>query len=214
MERNKKVACLALFIVAGWFADARADRTISVAADSTVFGQPGSLVRIVVNAAESRTFAAVESESQILVYAVRPDVTGEWSLLDPGQYFCPEFAMSPGQRWRFLDDEDGATRTAEAVGLENVSVASGDFLAWRVDVSRDDQPSAVVLRMWFAGNVGLVKEVVFDGGARVARTELESYTVSGSGYFPLVVGNTWTYADLPVAADASSVGRLKARHSP
>jgi hypothetical protein len=202
-----RASLLVLVLIAA--VPAQAQRTVTVGADSLVFSQPGSLVRVVDAEAPARTYLAYESAANVRMDARRLDSDGQWEPLDPVQYYCPTLAMTIGQAWPYLVDDAGQTRTAEVVAFENVSVPAGDFMAWRVDVVVDDRPGVVTHSLWFAGNVGMVQEAGFLDGTVVRRLALLDYSVSGPGFFPLLPGNTWSYIDISVDNRRLSVSALK-----
>ncbi|RKZ12306.1 hypothetical protein DRQ53_03085 [bacterium] len=209
-------AVLILFIIcAAGITDSRADQSFEVTADSLLVSEVGSLVRISEPGEVGQTLFAFEEPpglpvSWIRLYAGRPDDTGEWEVFDAQQFLCPAFSMIAGQTWRFLDSDQGGWQTAEVIVSDMVTVPAGTFPAWRVDVSEDDQPGTVKQRFWFAGNVGIVQQVEFEAGVVVWRSELSSYSVSGNGFFPLVVGNRWEYVEATVPVPGRSLGGFKA----
>jgi hypothetical protein len=194
---------------------AHADQTFAVGADSVVFSRSGSLVRVTETGSPGVTYLAYETATTVRVYAERSDTDGQWEVLDDGQDYCPLKAMYVGLTWRFLDDDLGNTRTATVVDYESVSVPAGTFMAYRADISVDDQPSVVTESLWFTVNVGMVRQLDFQDGAVVRRLVLQNYGVSviDPGFFPLVQGNTWEYADESVETRPSSLSTLKGSFS-
>jgi hypothetical protein len=164
---------------------------------------------------EGLTWQAFEADLRgtfmVRLNGLRADGSDDWEIYSsPPVYLCPTVQMVPSLVWQFPEDELGFSRSAEVTGQEAVSVPAGDFVnAWRVDVTRDDQPGVVVQTLWFAVNVGIVKQVEFESELPVWISELQSYSVSGLGFFPLIVGNSWQYADVPVTSRARSLGALK-----
>jgi hypothetical protein len=59
----------------------------------------------------------------------------------------------------------------------------------------------------------MVRQLDFEDGVVVRRLVLQSFNVTGLGFFPLIQGNSWQYGDESVGASSSSVGALKARFS-
>jgi hypothetical protein len=204
-----------LLALVGLQSESSADELFTVTKDTLLFSSPGSLVRVVDPGAEGLTWHAFEADLRgnfmVRLNGLREDGTDDWEIYSsPPVYLCPTVQMIPGLVWQFPVDDLGFSRSAKVVGQEAVSVPAGDFLnAWRVDVTRDDQPGIVVQTLWFAVNVGIVKQVEFENGVPVWRSELQSYDVSGLGFFPLLVGNSWQYADVSVAGRARSLGALK-----
>lgn len=190
---------------------ARADRTFTVGADSLVFSQTGSLVRITESDVPATTFLAFETPTMIAISAERSDTDGVWEVLDPGQFYCPALSMAIGTRWRFLDDDQGNLRSAEVVAFESLTVPAGTFNAWKVHVSLDDQPGTVTRTLWFANGVGMIREVSYSFGIVASRSVLQSYSRTGAGFFPLVEGNTWHYVNQTLDTRASSMSAFKGR---
>jgi len=211
---NKILAVVFLIsCLLGGAADCHADQSFTVTKDSLLFSQPGFLVRIVEPGVSGSTFFAFEYGPMIQIYAERLDGSDTWEVFDGRQYLCRAYAMEVGNVWRFLDDEDtGELRTAEVVSTGNVVVGAGSFTAWRVDVTLDSAPDTVQQSSWFAGGVGIVKQVDWDGSVATWTSELQSFSVTGIGFFPLEIDNTWEYADLSVPGVVGSVGVLKIRY--
>lgn len=193
--------------------DSRADQSFTVTKDSILFSQQGFLVRIVEPGVSGTTFFAFESGPMIRIYSERRDGSDTWEVFGGAQFLCRALAMEVGNIWRFLDDEDtGEFRTAEVVSSENVLVGAGNFTAWRVDVALDSKPDTVQQSLWFAGGVGIVKQVDWIGAAATRKSELQSFSVTGIGFFPLEIDNRWQYSDLRVPGVVRSTGVLKARY--
>ena len=204
-----------LLVLFGLQSEAWADELFTVTKDTLLFSSPGSLVRVVDPGVEGLTWHAFEEDLRgnfmVRLNGLREDGTDDWEIYaSPPVYLCPTVQMIPGLVWQFPVDDSGSSRSAKVVGQEAVSVPAGEFLnAWRVDVTRDDQPGVVVQTLWFAVNVGIVKQVVFENGIPIRRSELQSYDVRGLGFFPLLAGNSWQYADVSVTGRARSLGALK-----
>lgn len=205
-----RIALSCLLLLFALAQPAGAFETIEVGADSVLFSEIGALVRVTDFGVGGATLHLVDSITRIQIYGVRNFGTDEWSIPPIPVYLCPTFEMLPGLAWKFPDDNFGNARTAEAVRQESLTVPAGDFPnAWRVEVTRDDQPSVVNEVYWYAANVGLVQRTVWEGDELVSKSELMSYSVNGVGYFPLVWGNTWEFTDGTVELGARSVGSLK-----
>lgn len=189
---------------------AGADETITVGADSLLFSQIGVLVRLTDPGVDGATLHMAESISRIRIYGIREYGSDDWEIPSTPVYLCPTLEMNAGLQWKFLDDDFGNARTAMAVRAETLTVPAGNFLsAWRVEVSRDDQPGVVNEIYWYVANVGLVKRVEYEFGLIVQKSELLSYDVQGFGFFPLVEGNEWIFEDATVEGGKRSVGSLK-----
>ena len=185
--------------------------TWTVTADSTMDGNAGSLLYISEEGFPGVTYFTFEEDGKARAYAARPD-GGAWQVFTQPQYLVPVSSISAGMTWRFPGDDDSDDRQAEAITLESVSNNAGDFLAWRVDVARPTDPAGKYTSYWFAPGVGLVASVDYEGFTPLWESSLESYSVTGSGYFPTEVGNTWTYLEISVPNEPSSVGKVKSRY--
>lgn len=200
-----------LLVLLGLAGTASASEFFEVGADSLLFSEIGTLVRVTDPGSGGVTLHLIESITWIRIYGTREYGSEDWEVYPTPVYLCPTFEMTPGFAWRFLDDDFGNARTAEAVGQEVVTVPAGTFAnAWRVEVTRDDQPSVLDEVFWFVVNLGIVKHTDWEGGQAVYKSELLSSDVSGLGFFPLELGNTWQYTEGSVEAVGRSVGGLKA----
>jgi hypothetical protein len=189
---------------------ARADETFEVGADSLLFSQIGSLVRVTDPGAGGATYHCFEFGNLVRIYGIREFGSEDWEIPSTPVYLCPVAEMLPGLGWRFLDDDFGNLRTAEAVRQESVTVPAGNFPnAWRVEVRRDDQPGVLDEVFWYAAGVGIIQHVEWAGGQIVRRSQLTGSDVQGAGYFPLIEGNSWQYTDATVSGDRRSVSSLK-----
>lgn len=206
----RPVALICLLILFAIPQQADAGETVEVGADSLLFSEIGVLVRLTDPGVDGSTLHMTESISRIRIYGIREYGSDEWEIPGAPVYLCPTFEMLPGLQWKFLDDDFGNPRTAVAVGAEALSVPAGNFLsAWRVEVTRDDQPSVLNEVYWYVLGVGLVQRVEYAAGEVVRRSELLSYDVQGPGFFPLFKGNVWQFSDATVAGGERSVGSLK-----
>ena len=206
----RPVAVITLLLVLAGPGDGLADETFEVGADSLLFSEIGTLVRVVESDGNGATYHCVESINRVRIYGIREFGSQEWFIPPVPVYLCPQTEMLPGLGWKFLDDDLGNTRTAEAVRQEAVTVPAGNFTnAWRVEVRRDDQPGVLDEVFWYAANVGIVKRAEWSGGQVSVRSELASYDVRGFGYFPLIEGNGWQYTEATVPVGRRSVGSLK-----
>lgn len=204
------VTLISVFLFLAGPVDGRADESFEVGADSLLFSQIGTLVKVVGSGGAGATYHCVESITRVRIYGSREFGSQEWEIPPIPVHLCPQTEMLPGLGWKFLDDDLGNARTAEAVRQEAVTVPAGNFPnAWRVEVRLDDQPGVLDEVFWFSANVGIVKRVEWSGGQVSVRSELAASDVQGSGYFPLIEGNGWQYTGATVPAGRRSVGSLK-----
>ena len=209
----RPIAIVALLAAALFLVQpATADTTWTVTADSTMDGNAGSLLWISEEGFPGVTYFTFEEDGKARAYAGRPD-GGDWLVFTNPQYLVPVDNISAGMTWRFPGDDDSDLRQAEAITLESVSTAAGDFLAWRVDVTRPTDPAGKYSSYWFAPGVGLVRDLEYENFVPIWEVDLDSYSVTGSGYFPTVVGNTWTYVERSVPNAPASVGNVKSRYA-
>ena len=205
-----RAVLLTAMLLLGSSAESGAGEYFEVTKDSLIGSQVGSLVRVIDPGVEGLTYHAYEAGNRLRLFAGRADGTDEWIVPTVPVYLCPTLEMFAGLGWKFPDDDAGNSRFALPVQAEVVTVLAGTFTsAWRVEVTRDDQPSVVQLTLWFVADVGIVKQVEWIGGVPVWKSELQSFDVEGRGFFPLVVGNWWQYADVTVPVEPRSLGGLK-----
>jgi hypothetical protein len=191
-----------------------ADMTFTVTKDSTMDGNAGQLMRVSEPGFPSETyFIFVGQDDMVRVYAVRSDLDGTWTTPLTPVYLVPATTISAGQTWAFLPMGGAFQTVAEAITMEMVTTNAGSFISWRVDVTALGAPDTVLTTFWFASDVGWVKQVEYEAGKVVWRTELQTYDVSGSGYLPLVIGNTWSYVGLEVPNQATSIGKIKGSYA-
>lgn len=192
---------------------AAADFTFTVTKDSTMDGNDGKLMRVAEPGYPSEDFFMFVQDGYVRVYAHRDNSDGSWTIPLVPLYFVPQSTISQGQTWSFLPMGGVALTVAEAVAQEQKTVSAGTFECWRVDVTALGSPETVITTFWFSSGVGMVAQVEYNEGKATWRTELDNYSVTGAGYFPLVLGNTWDFLGLEVAGEVSSLGALKGRFS-
>ncbi len=89
------------------------------------------------------------------------------------------------------DERDGTTLTVVADD-ETISVPAGEFASC-LHTRVDDKDNGV-FDVWYAKNVGIVRFEV-NGRISCETYELTSYDVKGEGWYPLALGNRWSYAN-------------------
>lgn len=183
--------------------------------DTTFAGNPGKILFFDETGGQEDVALFVENDLW-RIYAFRP-LGGAWEIEPAPVYYMPDSAISVGQTWSFpKEGSGGGTTTAEVIRMESVSVPAGTWAnAYRIEI-RDTTlgPTSQLLEVtWVVQGVGVVKANGFlPTGEEEWLDELESYSVSGSGYFPMDIGNTWTFriADIGVPVSLMNLGGLKA----
>jgi len=211
MNRQRLVIAVAIFSCL-CAAPAFADSTFTTPADSTIDGVAGTILNIQPLGEAPESLFLYPQAGKIRVHATRNAGSTAWDLMTAAIYLVPKNNISVGETWRFLDDDIGGETVAEAIVEEPVATNAGTFTAWRVDVSLVSNPAQPIQSLWFADDIGIVREVDYFDVWTEWESNLETYTVSGNGYFPLSVGNTWTFLNGGVATEGSSVGAVKSRY--
>jgi hypothetical protein len=84
----------------------------------------------------------------------------------------------------------GEPTTAVVTDTETVTVPAGTFFTYIVKHYLVSKPDSVTAMTYFSNNVGMVK-----GYVRNSNMVLTSYFIKGgSGFFPLCVGNIWSFS--------------------
>jgi hypothetical protein len=208
-SRLTGIVCLGL--MAG--TSAMADEVFTTTVDSTIDGNAGTILTIENAGGPTEAFFVFPQAQMIRVYASRDEGSPTWDILTGSVSLVPKNKFTAGDTWRFLDDELGGETVAVAVAEESVTTAAGTFTAWKVDVALVTNPTQPTQSLWFAAGVGLVRPVDYLAQWIETASSLDTYSTTGNGYFPLVVGNTWTYVESEVPTAGSSVGEIKARYA-
>lgn len=192
---------------------AGADDVFNATADSTIDGNAGTILTIEEPGNPTETLFLFPQTGMIRVYARRDAGSPTWDVLTGPVYLVPKNKIDLGDTWRFLDDDFGGETIAEAVMEESVTTAAGTFTAWKVNVAPVSNPTQPTQGLWFASGVGLVRQVDYFDQWIERESNLETYATAGNGYFPLVVGNVWTYIGTDVPAGSSSIGAVKSHYA-
>lgn len=190
-----------------------ADEVYTITADSTMDGSAGVLMTIEdpPGALASTHFLQTQA-AKIRVYASRDAGSPTWTVHATPIYMVPKNNVRVGDTWRYLDESDGSETLAEAIVEESVDTPAGTFMAWKIDVTLASDPTKRVRTVWFADDLGIVREVVYwDQWIQWERL-LDTYTVTGNGHFPLTVGNTWSLVSGGVATEPNSVSAVKGQY--
>ena len=190
-----------------------ADDVFTATADSTIDGNPGTILTIEDAGNPTETFFVFPQAGMIRVYASRDEGSPTWDILTGPVFLVPKNNITAGDTWRFFDDDLGGETVAEAIIEESVTNAAGTFTAWKIDVAPVSNPTQPTQSLWFASGVGLVRQVDYFDQWIERESNLDTYSTTGNGYFPLVVGNIWTYVGSEVPTADSSVGELKSRYT-
>ncbi len=187
-----------------------ADSALTVVADSTLAGHVGYVVVNTSTEDGGESIFLFEEAEKLRFFATRGFGTTTWDTLPTAQYVVQLNAMSIGDTWNFIDNGSGGPSVARVGAFEQVITGLGTFSCYRVDIELVSTPGVIRENMWFAAGVGFVRSQGFEGGWMDWRDDLESYTiVSGSGFMPMGVGNTWNFIQVAVANETTSWGNLK-----
>lgn len=208
----RQVLVLAIVLWAAAAGPARAQTIFSITGEDTVGGNAGFIVEVEDVGFGTEEFFTFVEDGKVRIYAFREPPSPFWIPLPYTAYLVAQDAMSVGMTWRFIDGDLGGSRTCEVLGMEAVSTLAGDFDAWKVQMTEDAGPGDQVDYFYWVEGVGFVKNTTEYLGVVTYRSELSSYSATGSGFFPLVVGNTWTYVGGDVDNESSSVGALKKQY--
>jgi len=186
-----------------------ADETFEVTADSTLSGNAGFIFNMIEADLFTYDFFLFEESGKVRVFAVNFPGSSTWDIYSNVQYICPTTSMSIGETWRFVDDDN--ERVATVVAQESVTTVAGTFSTYKVAIARASAPGTITDTFWFSAGVGVIRSEAYSNGVLDQVLELYSYTVSGSGFLPLIVGNVWNYSD-PVPVKATSWGAVKSKY--
>lgn len=212
------VLVLMLALLTLFASGAQADETYTLIGTATVDGNPGFVLEANEVGFPIEEYHAFVELGQVRISATRPQGATPWDLITPAAYLVPSSTMNVNDTWDFLT-VGVADRPAVATvrALESVTVPAGTFNAYRVEIGLASDPSVLDTVIWFADGVGWVRSDYYDvdaqGNPYDGHEELSSYSiVGGSGYFPLAVGNTWSFLTV-VPTDNSSWGSVKALYN-
>jgi hypothetical protein len=190
-----------------------ADEVFTITADSTMDGTAGVLMTIEdPPGALAATHFMITQAGKIRVHATRDAGSPTWTVHATPVYLVTKNRIDPGDTWRYLDEDDGSETIAEAIVEESVETPAGTFMAWRVDVARASNPTKLVRSVWFADDLGIVREVEYFDQWIQWEGLLEVYSVTGNGHFPLSVGNTWSLLSGGVPTRVNSLSAVKGQY--
>jgi|GEM_PF-5047629 len=204
-----KLLTAAVLLVAMTFlagpASAGAILTMAVQEHTTLNGNPGTVIHETFEEdgfTESMDFFIIQEDGKHRLYGLREEGSDIWEFFPDAYYVVPVSSMTIGQTWVGLPGEDWATTTYTVGVIETITVPAGIFPnAYRVDKrlasqAPDSQPFE---SEWYVNGAGRVYgEQYNEDGTIDFYTELTSYSVSGSGFFPEDLGNTWEYEETVV----------------
>lgn len=206
------VIALACLLLSG--SASRADITFEVTAASTLGPYSGYELTISEPSSPDFTYFVFEDAGMIRVYAFKIEGLVDWTLVTGEQFLCPATSMNINDTWRFIDD--GVSETVATVAAqEAVDTDAGTFSCYRVDIEWVDDPGTVRESLWFSSGAGLIQDRDFYDGTQESnwQAELIDYIiVAGLGYFPLAVGNIWTYKETYLPVAASTWGAIKSAY--
>ncbi len=178
----------------------------TVVAESTFEGNPGFIISEDFSEegsdlVETEEIAIFIEDGKVRLHGFR-EPGGVWEFLPFAAYFVQVPNLQIGDSWVGLPHDFYGSTTATVVAQEDVSVPAGTFFgAYKVELRADilgpESPPTEVF--WFAMGVGMIKNTYFNESFQLdALTELVSYSGSGSGIFPLVVGNILEFEETPM----------------
>ena len=184
------------------------DLTHTFRADSIMDGNPGTIFRILEPGNPGQDLFIFEEDGKYRIYALRVDGSS-WLVLTAGMYYSPVASMMIGETWRFIDHNDLVDETlATVVAQEDVTTAAGTFSCYKVEIHVVANPGVIVQTNWLSEGNGLIRESYFEGNGYWV-SELNSYSATGTGFMPRVVGNIWYYSGDLVSTQETSWGKIK-----
>ncbi len=122
--------------------------------------------------------------------AFREQGQNNWEMLPEGAYVAPAPGDGIGSSWSTLADDLDRPSTSHFEALESLTVPAGTYATARCEVRPNENPEILTSIRHFATGIGLLSDFFPGDGADI----LASFSImGGSGYFPLAVGNTWSY---------------------
>jgi len=189
---------LALFIIAGYAASASAySFRLEIVSSDTVDGHAGFVVSVDEPPdAIEELFFFMES-GQVRFYAWR-EAGSVWET-SPSEvkFLTPPADAVVGTSWNFLPDELG-DQIATLEAFDSITTPAGTFSSAKC-VARYIGDSEVNEIAHFASGTGLIREYFVNDQVVDELTDFN--IVSGSGYFPLAVGNWWEFEGTISAVD-------------
>jgi hypothetical protein len=198
--KSLQILILISFLSLGLVATANADETWTVYADSTLAGEYGYLVTFLDEDNSGDTLFITQELGHRRILAAREFGNTQWEILPEGWYLTPGPDDGVGSSWSTIADDFDRPSTAHFEAIETFSGPLGNLITARCVVRPDEAPETVTeVRSW-ADGIGLVGDHWPGQGTDV----LTSFSiVGGTGYFPMAVGNTWTFGWVD---ELSSVG--------
>jgi len=169
---------------------AHADETWTVYADSTLAGQYGFLVIFLDESGGGDTmFISPEAGHQRFM-AAREFGETEWNMVPEGWYVAPGPDDTIGSSWSTIDDDFERASKEYFEGVEPYTGPLGTLTTARCPIRPNSEPDTFTeVRYWSEG-VGLVADFWPGQGTDIL---IDFNIVGGTGYFPLAVGNTWSF---------------------
>jgi len=183
--------------------------TFTMLADSTLDGFPGTILRNAEPFVPTQDFFVFQELGMYRVYAVRT-AGSTWTTWATPRYFSGVSSMIVGQTWRGVDTDIGQQTLATVAAFETITVPAGTFSCYRIDITTASMPF-VIQSYWVADGMGEVKEKIWEGSG-YSIGELQSFSITGTGFFPTTVGNLWDFTDVFVPVQETTWGKLKAQY--
>lgn len=201
----------ALILMLGMISSANADEIWTVYADSTLAGHYGFLVTMLDEENFGQTIFFTTESGHQRFFATREFGESGWNMLPEQWYVAPGPGDMIGSSWSTIDDDWERASKEYFEAVETFSGPYGNFTTARCVIRPNEAPDTFTeVRSWAQG-VGLVADSWPGDGTDV----LTGFNiVGGEGYFPMAVGNTWSYgwleATTPVDVTHLSLNLLHA----
>ena len=169
---------------------AHADEEWTVYADSTLAGHYGYLVTFVDESLNGDTIFITPEAGHQRFLAVREFGQTAWEMFPEGWYVSPGPDDTVGSNWPTIEDDFGRPSKEFFEGIEPYTGPLGTLTTARCPIRPNSEPDIVTeVRYWSEG-VGLVADFWPEQGTDI----LTGFNiVGGTGYFPLAIGNTWSF---------------------
>jgi len=191
---------IALTLCLGIVPLAQADMFWDVYADSTLAGQDGYLLKLTDESGEGFTIFIIEELGHKRLVAERMFGNDDWEIFPEGWYVGPGPDDSIGSHWTTIADDLGRPSSEYFESIEPYSGPLGTLITARCVTRPDEDTDTYSGVRYFGQGIGIVAEYWPEDGTDVLT---DFSIVGGSGYFPMAVGNTWTYGWID---DTSPVG--------
>jgi hypothetical protein len=190
------IITMVLSLCLGIASFAHADETWTVYADSTLAGHYGYLVTFADESGSGDTiFITLEAGHQRFMANREFGETG-WNMFPEGWYVSPGAGDIVGSSWSTIDDDFERPSKEYFEEVEPYTGPLGTLVTARCPVRPNSEPGTFTEVRYWSDGVGLVADSWPDQGTDLLT---DFNIVGGTGYFPMAVGNTWSYGWLEEA---------------